>query len=144
MSKMFKYKIEGFEDMSKFLRELPSDVENKILQSAVNAAAKEGLKEIKRVAPNAIKESRASHIYGKIIKNLKVRTSKLDKRPGQRGAFITTGDSFWALFYEIGTKFQQARPFFGPAFNRSQEKMLDTLQDNIADGIDKLSESKKK
>lgn len=132
----FDGKLEGFAEFDKLLKTLPRNVENRVLQGAVNAAARVGYKAIKAAAPvHKIFQSVASKKYGPLKKNLRVVTSKKDKKRGKRGAYITTGDAFWAYIYEKGSRNQPARPWMLPAFKASYVEMLKALQDRLGAGI---------
>ena len=130
-------KLSGFNDFSKLLKDLPNRVENKVVQSAVNVAMREGRNEIARAAPDRkYPRSAASKKYGSLRKNLKVL--KLRRvRKGQKGARIDTGKAFWGQFYEFGTRYQPARPWFGPAFAKASELILKRLYQAVGAGIER-------
>ena len=129
-------KLEGFKELDKLLKDLPQNVERKVLQSAVTGAIREGAKEIRKAAPVGIDPSPASQKYGPLKKNIRVARVR-KPNPGQRGASVNTGDAFWGAFYELGTRHQAARPWFGPAFERAVSKILDELKKRLGDGIEK-------
>lgn len=132
----FDGKLKGFHDFDKLLSELPNRVENKVLQGAAMGAARVGLKSIKSAAPvSAAFQSAASKKYGSLKNNLRVRPSRLNRKKGMRGAFITTGKSFWGYFLEKGTRYIAARPWFAPAFARVHDAMLKEMVDRLRVGI---------
>jgi len=135
---------DGFKNFTKMLQELPTNVQKKVLQQAVNAAIKEGSSKVKAAAPKSDPDHRsaASREYGHLKSNIEVRTVKRP-RPAQKGARIDTGDAFWGNFYELGTRYQAAKPWFGPAFQSAVSSMLTMLSDKLASGIEKEAQKLK-
>ena len=131
------HRFNGFDQFSKLLRELPQNVENKIVQGAVTAAMREGRKAVRAAAPVYMdKQSLASKLYGTTKKNIRVVRLKRVQR-GQKGARIDTGNAFWSLFYQLGTRYQPARPWFDVAFRAAQGSIVKVLIDQIGAGIEK-------
>ncbi len=148
----FDGKLDGFKEFDKLLRELPRNVENRVLQGAVTGAARVGSKAAKSQAPmHQHFQSAASKKYGTLKSNIKVKASKRDRKKGQRGAYITTDDAFWGHFYELGTqryqgkrkhgssqigsRYQPARPWFLPAITRAYKEMVAELAARLGSGI---------
>lgn len=129
-------RLDGFKELDRLLHDLPPNVQNKVLQSAVTGAIGEGKKEIINAAPVGIDPSPASRQYGPLKANIRVARVR-SPNPGQRGASVSTGNAFWGAFYELGTRHQPARPWFGQAFARATSKMLDELKKRLGDGIEK-------
>ena len=135
-------KLTGFEDLSRLLKQLPQKVEDKILQNATMAAAREGAKAIKAAAPSGLEQSPMSQKYGSLKKNIKAKPlKKLRREKGLRGARISTGAAFWGYFYEKGTRYQPARPYFDNAFENSASSMGEILRTKIAEGIEKMADT---
>ena len=135
-------KMEGFKELSSLLEQLPVRVEKKVLQGAVTGAMREARKEIKAAAPKHLdKQSPSSKQYGTLQKNIRVIRLKR-VRKGEKGARVDTGNAFWGYIYEMGSRYQAARPWFLPAFNRSLATIADTLRKRIADGIDREARAK--
>lgn len=132
----FEIETEGFKELDLALKVLPEKVQKKTLQKSVNKALREGMKDIKARAPRGEEPSPASQEYGPLWKNLKVRKFRRVKSH-QRGARLDTGKAFWAVFYELGTARQPARPFFGPAFRGATTKILRTLRVELGKNIEK-------
>lgn len=131
--------VKGFEEFDKLLRELPQNVENKVLQTATRKAARSVVPLIKAAAPTHTDErSKASKEYGTLKSN--IRTSNTRGKKGQRGTRIHTGNAFWGYIYEMGSRFQAARPWFAPAFSKAQGTMIKTLGDEIGKGIEREAE----
>lgn len=134
----FNGTISGFDELERKLRDLPQSVENRVLQRAVTTAMKEGLVAVRQAAPvHRAFQSAASKKYGTLKKNLRVRNSKRDRKKGQRGAFLSTGQAFWGFFSEFGTRNQPARPWFAPAFRRSSGRIIKVLGDILGAGIER-------
>lgn len=132
-----KSKLVGFEDFDRLLKNLGPRVGNRVLQNAVSSSARLAAKEIKKSAPRSTdKRSKASKLYGFLIDNIRVIRLKNVKK-GQRAARVDTGDAFWAVFYELGTRYQPARPFFAAAFERVSQAMVDNLAKRLNVGIEK-------
>lgn len=132
----FKIELEGFKELDKLLKTLPTNIQKRVLQSAVTGAIREGRKEIKASSPKSVEQSPASLLYGRLNTNLKVKRLKRTRRT-EKGARIDTGRAFWAVWYELGNRRQAARPFFVPAFMRAKEKIIDSLRVRLKAGIEK-------
>lgn len=135
---MIDIRLGGFEELNKTLTQLPKNVERRVLQAAVTSAVREGRKEIKRSAPRGKERSTVQKKYGykPLWKELKVkRLRRVDR--GEKAARVDTGDAFWSLFYELGTRYQPARPFFGKAFRRAEGAMVKKLSERLKVGINK-------
>jgi HK97 gp10 family phage protein len=131
-------RLEGFEELSKKLQDLPDNVTNRVLQKAVTGSIRAALRTIKASAPvgRGVSSVQLKYGYKKLKKSLKVKRLKPENRY-ERASKIDTGNAFWARFYELGTKKQPARPFFAPAFRRSEKEMIDELAKRIGEGIQK-------
>jgi len=129
-------KLEGFENFDKLLAKLPEKVEKQVLQKSVNKAMRAAVKTMKAAVPRHTGEqSAASKQYKAGWKNIKVK--KLRKvQKGQKAVRMDTGDAFWLFFYEKGTRYQPARPFFANAFQKSQATVLSTLRDELGKNIE--------
>lgn len=133
----FHGKVSGFKEFSALLKELPRNVENRVLQDATNKAMRAALPQMKAAAP-VHKEDRssASKQYGTLKQN--IRVSRLKRvRKGQKGTRIHTGNAFWGFIYEMGSRYQPARPFFAPAFRAMQTTIINVLGVEIGKGIER-------
>ena len=130
--------ISGFKEANEVLKRLPERVQKRVLQNAVNAAARVSLRAIKALAPKSDEgeRSESSEKYGHLLQNLRVQTLKKVRRTA-KGARVWTRDAFWAVFYELGTVKQPARPFFRPGFDSSAEDALAAMRDNLGKGIER-------
>ena len=138
MADKVELKVGGLEQLDKLLRQLPERTERKVLQSAVTSSVREARKKIKAAAPVGQNPSSAQkkYGYGKLKKELRVLRLKR-VRKNERAARIDTGNAFWAFFYELGTRKQSARPFFGNAFRSAEDAMIKKLAERLRAGIER-------
>lgn len=132
--------VNGFSDAEKLLKQLPIAAEKRVLQSATMAAARVVTKQIKVDAPRATKgeQSAASKKYKHLYQNIKtVRLKSLARKKGIRGARSYTGNAFWGLFLEFGTRFIAARPWFRPAVAKAESAAVNTLKIALGRGIER-------
>ena len=130
--------VSGFKDAEKLLQQLPQNVENRVLQAATMAGARVLAKNVKVRAPRSSgKRSKASLKYRQLFKNIRTVRLKNARKRGQRGARVDTGNAFWGLFPEFGTRYITARPWFRPAVTEAQDAALDKLREALARGIDR-------
>lgn len=145
---IIKTEMSGFKDFDKVLNKLPKNIENRVLQKSTNKAMRAGLRDMKAAAPvhKRGEQSKASIEYKSLKRNLKVKRLRRTSR-GQKASRIDTGKAFWGVFFELGTRSQPARPWFLPAFQKAQTKVLDTLKIELGKGIEdeakKLARTKK-
>lgn len=141
----FEMKLEGTRELDSLLARLPERLEKRVMQNAVSGAARVAARDIRKAAPRGEPpRSAASERYKPLHKNIRVRAIRGIKAPGVKGARISTGDAFWGLFYELGTRFQPARPWFGPAFDGARNKALSELIVRIRKGVHKEVQKLKK
>ncbi len=134
-----KSTLKGFEGLEASLRELGPEVGNTVVQSAVTSAARVGAKEVKAATPEHTGPvSPSSAKYGTAKQNVKVKRLKRVP-PGTRGARIDTGNAFWTVFFDRGTRHQPARPYFANAFQRASDAMLSVLGKKLGQGIEKAA-----
>ena len=136
-----KYEVKGLQELDRALKQLPPELDNKVLQKATDDAMKEALPALQHAAPKHAtgEQSAASKEYGSVLANLGT-VRKKSVRKGQKGSLISTGNAFWSWFYEFGTRHQPARPWFVPAFRGASRKVLDKLSSALGDGIEKAFE----
>lgn len=133
--------VSGFREAQALLKQLPQNVENRVLQAATMAAAREMRKTVKANAPKSTgKRSKASLEYKRLSQNITARPLKSAKRKGQRGARVSTGKAFWGYILEFGSRFIAARPWFRPAVESSREQATKALRDGLAKGLDREAE----
>lgn len=137
---MAKKYVTGFGEAALLLKELPSRVENRVLQQATTKAARVIAREVRASAPRGQgKQSPSSQKYGRLSRNIGVQALRNAKKRGQRGSRVWTKNAFWGRFleFEFGSKFIQARPWFRPAVERSKDKATEVLAEELAIGIDR-------
>lgn len=129
-------KTGGFEQFDQLLKELPERVAGRVMQQSVTNALRQVRPDVRAAAPVGSDQSPASQKYGRTKRNIRVirlrRTAANEK-----AARIDTGNAFWQLFYNLGTRYQQARPWFGPTITRLQERIFKNLADSLGKGIER-------
>jgi len=130
--------IKGFAEFERLLKQLPQNVENRVLQAATTAGAREMGKAVKANAPISTGErSPASKLYGRLSENIKVQALKSVRQKGRRGARVYTGNAFWGMIIEFGRKKIAARPWFRPAIIHSQAAAIDKLKVGLGRGVER-------
>ncbi len=130
--------VSGFREMDLLLRQLGPKIESRVLQNSTSAGARVMAKEVKANAPKGSgKQSAASKRYGRLLKNIRVQVLRIAKTKGRRGARVDTGQGFWGLFLEFGTRFIRAQPWFRPAIDRSLNAALLKLRQIMGRGIER-------
>jgi len=127
---------QGFKEIDKALQKLPLNVEKRVLNKSLLGAMRVGAKLIKQAAPvHSGKQSAASKQFRKGKVNIKAKRMKSRKRQ-VKAAQINTGNAFWLMIYELGSRFQPARPFFLPAFTAATGLILKDFRDRLKKGIE--------
>lgn len=136
-----EHKVDGFDQFARLLRELPRNVENRVLQNATRDTLKEtALQPIKKAAPRHKGDrSPASKQYGTLLSNIRVASLK-KKRKNERGAVISTGRAFWGFILEKGSRYIPANPWFAPTFRAQRGAMEQTLGEKLGEGIEREAE----
>ncbi len=130
--------VSGFRELDVLLRKLGPKVETRVLQNATLAAARVMAKSVKGNAPKGSgKQSPSSKKYGRLSRNISTKVLRIAKAKGRRGARVSTGNAFWGLFLEFGTRFISARPWFRPAIDQSSDAALLKLRGNIGRGVER-------
>jgi HK97 gp10 family phage protein len=128
----------GLSEINSVLKALPDRIANRLLQNAVSAGARVQLKAVKAKAPkHEGPQSDASEKYGTIVENLSVEPMRVLRNTSARGARVTTRNAFWAMFYELGTAHQPARPFMRPGFDESREEATNTVAGSLLTGVER-------
>ena len=130
--------VHGFKEADKLLAQLSPAIENRVLQKSVSAGARVFRDEAKKNAPRGTgTQSPSSKKYKRLFKNIKVQVLKSVKAKGRRGARVYTGNAFWGLFLEFGTRHIAARPWFRPSIDASKNNAIKALQTELGKGIEK-------
>jgi HK97 gp10 family phage protein len=135
---MAKSQVYGLSEINEVLKQLPPRIADRLLQNATQAGARVVLKEIKSRAPrHEGRASPASARYGTIVENLAVKQLSVLKGTTARGSRVTTGDAFWAVFYELGTARQPARPFMRPGFDAAGSDAVNAIAGSLYVGVER-------
>lgn len=130
--------VTGFKEFESLLNQLPKNIEERVLQSSTRQAATVMRKAVAQAAPiSKGKQSPISAKFGHLKRNIKAKVSKIHKKRGQRGAYVTTQNAPQGFWYEFGTRFQSAKPWFRPAVVGSESAVLKKLADGIGKGIER-------
>ena len=134
--------ITGLQELEKALLELPQALHGKVL----NAAVREGAKEIRKEAQNRApvgsvghqvgKKGRKSYISnvrpGHLKRNIKIRIAKTSKGEA-KGYVYVSWKAFYGRFLEYGTKRMSAKPFLRPAFDGQWQAAARKIGDELWD-----------
>ena len=134
-------RLEGLNDMTKQLGDLPDRVQRRVLQQAVTAGLREAAKDIRRAAPRGQEPSNMSAQYGRLRRNIRVKRLK-PRGKAERAAMIHTGDAFWGWMIEKGTRYISAKPWFKPAFDAAQQRVIDAFSKRLGEGIEREAQKK--
>ena len=145
-------KIEGLEQLKKALNQLPVEIQQRSLRSAVSAGAKVVVDAAIAKAPTdtgSLKKaiyryrSRSASGTGRETYYVGVRKGKKayadtarNRRLNRVGKKYTVqGEAYYWRFLEFGTAKMQARPFLRPAFEGSRTKILDVMKQRLGKSI---------
>ncbi len=145
-------KIEGLEQLKKALNQLPVEIQQRSLRSAVSAGAKVVVDAAIAKAPTdtgSLKKaiyryrSRSQSGTGRETYYVGVRKGKKayadtarNRRLNRVGKKYTVqGEAYYWRFLEFGTAKMQARPFLRPAFEGSRTKILDVMKQRLGKSI---------
>ncbi len=119
-----KIKIEGLDELDKAIRKLPQNIQKRVLKGALRAGGRVIVKDAKQRVPVD---------SGTLKKSIVVVTGR-----SKEGAlmFVTTKSSaFYSHLIEFGTSKMRPQPFLRPAFDNTQEEVIQAIGDKLADGI---------
>ena len=134
---MSKY-VHGFKEADLVLRDLPTAVENKVLQSATRAGGSVWVKAARAAAPRGSGlSSPASKKYGSLVRNITARVLRNIKSKGRRGVRVSTGKAFWGFLIEFGTRFISPKPWFRPAIEANDDAALKAMKAKLGAGVEK-------
>lgn len=156
-------RLTGVDDLKAALRALPRQMRTKVLRGALRSAAKVIQGEAKAKAP-VLAQSTPYRIRGLVRRSITITNSKLARRRGDVGVFVTVrrsrearnrgmystlsrkrvrpNDPFYFKFLELGTKHMKARPFLGPAFRARATQAVQAFERGVRPEIDKLNRRK--
>lgn len=151
---MITVKIEGLEQLKKALNQLPVEIQQKALRSAVSASAKVVVDAAIAKAPAGDTGNLKKAIYryrsrsgsgtGRETYLVGVRkgkkayaNTKRNRRLNRVGKKYTVeGEAYYWRFLEFGTAKMQAKPFLRPAFEGSKTKILEIMKQRLSKAIE--------
>jgi HK97 gp10 family phage protein len=146
-------KILGLEQLKKALNQLPVEIQQKALRSAVSASAKVVVDSAIAKAPAGETGNLKKAIYryrsrsgsgtGRETYLVGVRKGKKayadtarNRRLNRVGKKYTVqGEAYYWRFLEFGTVKMQAKPFMRPAFEGSKSRILDVMKERLGKAI---------
>lgn len=146
-------KILGLEQLKKALNQLPVEIQQKALRSAVSASAKVVVDSAITKAPAGETGNLKKAIYryrsrsgsgtGRETYLVGVRKGKKayadtarNRRLNRVGKKYTVqGEAYYWRFLEFGTVKMQAKPFMRPAFEGSKSRILDVMKERLGKAI---------
>ncbi|SEM40664.1 phage protein, HK97 gp10 family [Sphingomonas gellani] len=142
------FRMDGFKELEKALKELGPPVATKagteglrkatnVMRDAVKAKAPKGDQPTKRTWRNK-DGTQNSADYGRLKQNIKTRKVR-SRRQHTVSYKVTTGSAFWGRFSEFGTEHEPARPWFKPAIDEVAGRVVQALQDELKKAIDKAA-----
>ncbi len=141
-------RVTGLADARKALRQLPVNVERKVLRAAVRSGAAVTKAAVKAAAPVGDEPSKISAKFGHLKDNIRVIRLKRDIPKGSAQYRVDTGKAPQGFWREFGTSKQPARPWFRPAVDSSFAKAVNKMKEQLAKGVareaEKLGKGRKK
>jgi HK97 gp10 family phage protein len=138
--------ITGLKELQTALRQLPKELQGKVLTAALRDGARIVINDAKVRAPKATEP----HFVGKgkelvqpgnIARNIMVRKVKDTDNTatvsvGIRAKGKAGKNAFYWRFLEFGTKFISARPFMRPAFESKKHEVAEAIKTALRKRID--------
>jgi len=138
----FDSNLKGFEDFEKKMKDMPARTLKKVLRPSLSAVIKFARDQIRDAAPRHVdRQSPISKKFGPLYRNIKFKIMRKN-RSGELGARVDTGNAPQGFWYEKGTRYQPARPWFEPKFRAISDGLLKMLGELIGKGIERVSEEK--
>ena len=146
-----KVEVTGGRELSRALKTL-GDESTPIGRRALRGSANGLRDELKASAPYAERsstvkswklkrksrtgETRGTGDYGHLRDNIRVteERARIDNTILMR---VHTGNAFWALFLEYGTKRMAAQPWMRPVFDRMGLGLINEIKDRVGAGIER-------
>lgn len=140
------FAFSGGVELSKNLALLTDKLQKKIMRAAVVGGANVVKKRAKEIA-----KAKGIEDTGAVIRNIAGKVEKTDNpnyvqinigvRHGKpkKGA-KNQDDPFYWHFHEFGTSKMSARPFMRPAFEESQERVLQVIAKRLTNGIERYKD----
>lgn len=130
--------VEGLDDLQASMEALPWALQKNIITRSLRKGGEPIAEEIERRSPND-PETPGS----RIAENIKVMVSE-QTATGALARIGPTSRGFPAIFIEVGSAHQSARPFIGPAFEATKEKAFAAIGEELGDQIEREFAKKRK
>ena len=134
----------GLEELSKQLAKLGAAVGSKTLRQALMSATLPAYKAAKMAAPvgeNSHRTYKGNLVGPGFLSRSVARKSYFNKRTGVASVMIgVKPEAFYGVqFVELGTKYQPAQPWLGPAFKKSRNAMEARFKHMLKRKIEKIA-----
>jgi HK97 gp10 family phage protein len=151
---MITVQITGLKELQNALNQLPKEIQGRPLRSAVSAAAKVIVDDVKARVPvgetgnlkTAVYRyrSRRNSATGRETFFVGIRQGKAqfkdtayNRRKGRVGkSYKTQGEAYYWRFLEFGTAKMAAKPFLRPAFESSKSKAVEVIKQRLGKAIE--------
>jgi HK97 gp10 family phage protein len=149
-------RVEGLEEASRLLSELPRKLRFGAMRKGLRAAGRVIQTEARANAP-VLQTATKHRIRGLVRRSITVRASRLARQRGDIGVYVTVRrltakqiragkeegfgagknprDPFYFRFLEKGTRKMTARPFLGPALQAKSEEATRAFSDELRRAI---------
>lgn len=135
---MSEFKISGFDETVRNLRQLPQEIAGKVLDAAMRKAGTPMAQDAARTAPRSATPSSAGHM-GDSIKMRKFTDQGSTNDLEVNYAIGPDRTHFYGGFEEFGTVKESARPFLRPAFDRDGRTVIDDLGRELGSGVERAA-----
>lgn len=122
--------VEGLDDLLASMDALPLALQKNLIVRSLRKGGEPIAEEMERTAPDD-PETPGSRIE----RNIRVQVSD-QTATGAVARIGPTSGGFPAIFAEVGSAHQTARPFIGPAFEATKDDALKLVGDVIGSGIE--------
>lgn len=131
---VIEFKVSGFLELERALRQLPQEVAGRVLMSALRKAGEPMAADAKQAAPRSSNPGPNGHMADSIaLRKLRDATSVADV---EASLWLGPDPNHWyGTFSEFGTVHETARPFMRPAFDRHKDEAIDLLGKELWKGI---------
>lgn len=141
-------RVTGLADARKLLRQLPVNVERRVLRAATRSGAVILKNAVRAAAPVGETPSKISAKWGHLRDNIRVIRLKRDVPKGSAMYRVDTASAPQGFWMEFGTSKQTARPWFRPAVDGAFAKAVARMKEQLAAGVareaEKLGKTQKK
>lgn len=120
-----KFEVQGLAALDKAVRQLPKNIQKRVMKTALRAGGRVIAKEAKQNVPVGT---------GDLKKSIKIVTGK-SKKDGALIFVTTTKDAFYSHMIEFGTSKMKAQPFLRPAFDSTQKEVMNAIGNKLGEGI---------